>query len=100
MAKKDVLRLFLYKNEHKEDGDSKPDRTGTGFLSRGALQKFVEAMQASDSGEIKVRAAGWINTNDSGKAYLSLQVETEDPKYPIGGGGGNRAPVDDDDVPF
>jgi len=80
--KDNEIRLFT--NKYKEDGDRKPDLTGTGLI-RG----------------VKTKAAAWINKDKNGNEYFNIKYSDPDPKY------NNSSPSDrpavqyaKDDVPF
>jgi uncharacterized protein (DUF736 family) len=80
--KDNEIRLFT--NKYKEDGDRKPDLTGTGLI-RG----------------VKTKAAAWINKDKNGNEYFNIKYSDPDPKYD------NSSPSDrpavqyaKDDVPF
>lgn len=98
-------RGVLFANERKQDGDRKPDRTGT--LNVDGVEYFID---------------GWLKTSANGKKFMSLSVKRKDqqPQQDKGYGGNSshrhqrpspapqqRAPQpassgfdDMDDVPF
>tara|TARA_Y100000401_G_scaffold117495_1_gene126605 strand:- start:3374 stop:3751 length:378 start_codon:yes stop_codon:yes gene_type:complete len=60
--KDNEIRLFT--NKYKEDGDRKPDLTGTGLV-RG----------------VKTKAAAWINKDKNGNEYFNIKYSDPDPQY-------------------
>ena len=61
MAYDNTNRGVLFVNEKKEDGDKKPDRTGS--LNVDGVEYFLD---------------GWIKKSESGKTFMSVSVKRKD----------------------
>lgn len=61
MAYDNTNRGVLFINDKKEDGDKKPDRTGS--LNVDGVEYFLD---------------GWIKKSESGKTFMSISVKRKD----------------------
>ena len=61
MAYDNTNRGVLFVNDKKEDGDKKPDRTGS--LNVDGVEYFLD---------------GWIKKSESGKTFMSVSVKRKD----------------------
>ena len=61
MAYDNNNRGVLFVNDKKEDGDKKPDRTGS--LNVDGVEYFLD---------------GWIKKSESGKTFMSVSVKRKD----------------------
>ena len=61
MAYDNTNRGVLFVNDKKEDGDKKPDRTGS--LNVDGVEYFLD---------------GWIKKLESGKTFMSVSVKRKD----------------------
>jgi uncharacterized protein (DUF736 family) len=79
-----AINASLFKNERK-DSPNQPDFTGPGSVTPDNLKALYEAALGGqavfdDNGSIKVRVAGWKKESASGKTYISLSIQLEQPK--------------------
>jgi hypothetical protein len=79
-----AINASLFKNERK-DSPNQPDFTGPGSVTPDNLKALYEAALGGqavfdDNGSIKIRVAGWKKESASGKSYISLSIQLEQPK--------------------
>lgn len=86
MAYDNNLKGVLFRNKDKEEGDKKPDYTGSATIE--GVDYFMDA---------------WINTADSGRKYMSVKFKAKQQKSaPQAQQKGRKArdEAPDDDCPF
>lgn len=79
-----AINASLFKNDRKESANQ-PDFTGPGSITPDNLKALYEAAVGGkavfdDNGSIKIRIAGWKKESASGKSYISLSIQLEQPK--------------------
>ena len=79
-----AINASLFKNERK-DSPNQPDFTGPGSVTPDNLKALYEAALGGqavfdDNGSIKIRVAGWKKESASGKTYISLSIQLEQPR--------------------
>lgn len=79
-----AINASLFKNDRKESANQ-PDFTGPGNVTPENLKALYEAAVGGqavfdENGSIKVRVAGWKKESASGKTYISLSLQLEQPK--------------------
>jgi hypothetical protein len=78
------INASLFKNERKETA-TQPDFTGPGSVTPDALKAIYDAALSGqavfdENGSIKIRVAGWKKESSSGKSYISMSIQLDQPK--------------------
>jgi hypothetical protein len=79
-----AINASLFKNDRKESANQ-PDFTGPGSVTPDNLKALYEAAVNGtavfdENGSIKIRVAGWKKESASGRTYISLSLQLEQPK--------------------
>ncbi len=80
MADFDKMSIRLFENDHKK-AENHPDKRGSGNISRAALGRMVERMNANDADEIELECAGWLRESAAGNTYMGIVVDVVNEKY-------------------